>query len=645
MRGWARGAGWTDRAGGAWPTVLVGLAVLVTVVLGLGACGSGGGDDGAGSGGTPSGSAPLIVTQPLSQALASGATATLTVVASGTAPLAYQWRLDGVAIAGATAASYGASAAGSYTVLVSNAYGTVSSDAASVALTSGGAVWALDTGRYAPDLADTSGYLVLNIALDTLVASSASSRLTVGAAAEGVTPVMLDGAVAITLTRDAFGLSIRSTLAGDTHVAYRLSGSAGTSVTVHSANAYRVVLADAAIASPDGPALNLQSKQTAYLQLEGTNRLSDSATWSGRTGDDGKAMDLKATLFAEGPVVIAGSGLLTVQATSKHALASDRHVRLRSGSLVLSAAAKDGLRANHAFVMDGGALAIATPAGKGIKVEGKEDATQPLGFIALNDGTLDIVSHDKAITASWESDEDGDTATLADDPDPRVTINGGTITVTTTGTPYEDRNLADGDDSLSPEGIEAKSVLTVNGGLIVVRSTDDALNAGTAIVINGGRVYARSSANDGIDSNGTLSITGGIVVADGANGAEGGFDCDNNRFSVTGGLFVGTGGRNSNVTASASSQNTVAVRNVSAGLWVLRDDGGNAVFAFTVPEASTAMVLGSPRIATGSRYTVVTGGTLAAAGEDFHGLVLEPGLHSGGTAGSSFTVSGRVSSL
>ncbi len=33
--------------------------------------------------------------------------------------------------------------------------------------------------------------------------------------------------------------------------------------------------------------------------------------------------------------------------------------------------------------MDGGSLAITTSAGKGIKVEGKEDTSTPLGFIAI----------------------------------------------------------------------------------------------------------------------------------------------------------------------------------------------------------------------------------------------------------------------
>lgn len=630
-----------------------GLALAVT----LAGCGGGGSSttttttDGGGT--TTTTAAPTITTQPLSQTIVSGASATFTVDASGTAPLTYQWWRDGSAIDGATAASVSTGAAGSYTVVVSNSAGSVTSSAAVLTVTTTTTTttegaWTLATGAQQADVVDTSGWLKLALALDTQTLSSPSARLAVGATSNGSTPVLLDGSAAITVARDGFGLTITSSLPAGTHVDLVLSGSYAGSVTLYSDNDFRLTLNGASITSPDGPALNIQSKQRAFVTLAGSNQLADSSTWTARTLADGTAMDIKATLFSEGPLIVGGSGSLQVAAATKHALASDAHVRLREGTLVLAAAKKDGIRANDAFVMDGGALTITTAsgAGKGIKVEGKESSTRtPLGFVAINAGTLNITSYDKAITASWEGAEDGDTSTLADDPDPRVTINGGSITIRTFGTPYEDNNLADGDSSLAPEGIEAKSVLTVNGGSIEVNSTDDALNAGSGIVITGGRIYARSSTNDAIDSNGTLTITGGIVVADGASGAEGGLDCDNNTFTVTGGVFVGIGGRNSSVTPSVTTQNTVSLRNAQAALLVLRDASGNAVFTFTVPEASAGVLLSSPLIRTGGSYTVVTGGTLGPVGEDWHGLAVNPSTHSGGTAGSSFTVSKTVTAL
>src|ERR1700688_1612862 len=50
--------------------------------------------------------APTIMTQPASQTVMIGQTATFSVAASGTAPLSYQWMKNAATIAGATSSSY-----------------------------------------------------------------------------------------------------------------------------------------------------------------------------------------------------------------------------------------------------------------------------------------------------------------------------------------------------------------------------------------------------------------------------------------------------------------------------------------------------------------------------------------------------------
>jgi formylglycine-generating enzyme required for sulfatase activity len=87
-------------------------------------------------------SAPTILTQPVGGAVNPGATVTLNVTASGTAPLQYQWRKNGVAISGATAGTWKISAAqaadaGNYDVVVSNVAGSATSAVATVELNSG----------------------------------------------------------------------------------------------------------------------------------------------------------------------------------------------------------------------------------------------------------------------------------------------------------------------------------------------------------------------------------------------------------------------------------------------------------------------------------------------------------------------------
>jgi hypothetical protein len=86
---------------------------------------------------TSSAVAPTIAAQPVSLTVTSGKSASFSVVASGTATLAYQWRKNGTSIPGATGASYSITAAttadaGSYTAVVTNAAGSVSSNSAAL---------------------------------------------------------------------------------------------------------------------------------------------------------------------------------------------------------------------------------------------------------------------------------------------------------------------------------------------------------------------------------------------------------------------------------------------------------------------------------------------------------------------------------
>jgi invasion protein IalB len=86
--------------------------------------------------------APTITTQPANQTVTAGQTATFTVVATGTAPLSYQWQKNGANIAGAISASYTTAATTSsdsgaqFIVLVSNSAGSTTSNAATLTVVS-----------------------------------------------------------------------------------------------------------------------------------------------------------------------------------------------------------------------------------------------------------------------------------------------------------------------------------------------------------------------------------------------------------------------------------------------------------------------------------------------------------------------------
>src|SRR5450631_2176281 len=85
--------------------------------------------------------APLVTSNPADQTVQAGQTATFSVVATGSAPLSYQWQRGAVSIAGATGASYTTPATvvgdsgATYAAVVSNAAGSATSATATLTVT------------------------------------------------------------------------------------------------------------------------------------------------------------------------------------------------------------------------------------------------------------------------------------------------------------------------------------------------------------------------------------------------------------------------------------------------------------------------------------------------------------------------------
>ncbi len=207
-----------------------------------------------------------------------------------------------------------------------------------------------------------------------------------------------------------------------------------------------------------------------------------------------------------------------------------------------------------------------------------------------------------------------------------VVVNGGTIYTSTT---------QDGG-----EGLESKATLTINGGLLECATYDDAINAATAIVVNGGYVYAHATNNDAIDSNGTIEINGGAVLASGSNQPEGGIDCDNNSFAVNGGIVVATGGAASSPTSASQYYASVSSVTVSQDRYlVFKDTAGNLLFSYKCPNSvSSASLLVSSPAFTASSHTMLYGVSSVSSPTEsyFNGVFLIGGTATGGTS-KSFT--------
>jgi hypothetical protein len=104
---------------------------------------------------------PSISTQPANQAVTVGQTATFSVVAAGTAPLAYQWQKNSTNISGATSASYTtpSTMAGDsgtlFRVIVSNSVTSITSNTATLTVNPVGTSIGTDVTTYHNDIART----------------------------------------------------------------------------------------------------------------------------------------------------------------------------------------------------------------------------------------------------------------------------------------------------------------------------------------------------------------------------------------------------------------------------------------------------------------------------------------------------------
>lgn len=139
-------------------------AVIVLAGVGVFEYGCGGSNSNSNSG------APAITAQPSNQTVTAGQMATFSVTATGKSPLSYQWSKNGSAISGASSSTYSTAATttadsgSNFQVSVSNSLGSVTSNSASLTVTSasggGGAASVLtyhdDVGRTGLDPNETT---------------------------------------------------------------------------------------------------------------------------------------------------------------------------------------------------------------------------------------------------------------------------------------------------------------------------------------------------------------------------------------------------------------------------------------------------------------------------------------------------------
>lgn len=281
-----------------------------------------------------------------------------------------------------------------------------------------------------------------------------------------------------------------------------------------------------------------------------------------QTKDDLKIKNISLTVTAPNNAlkgndsVTIESGKITAVSTGGDAIKTDNSdisskgnqkgtVTISGGTVTLTAA-DDGIDATYDIVIGGGDIEIIKAGGKGICAN---------NAVNIESGTLTVkYSEDDAVHANNDNAlENGET------PEGNVTIFGGTINIVNTaddGIHADGTLLIKGGDiniEMSHEGLEGHYI-TIEDGNVYVYSDDDALNATSLsnwssdgmITISGGHVVAEVYGRDvdGIDSNGSYVQTGGFVVtsnpnSDG-NGNMSALDVDGS-INITGGIIVALG--------------------------------------------------------------------------------------------------------
>lgn len=203
----------------------------------------------------------------------------------------------------------------------------------------------------------------------------------------------------------------------------------------------------------------------------------------------------------------------------------------------------------------------------------------------------------------------------------------------------------------SYEGLEGANI-TVYSGDVEIHSDDDGINAANSDLKNysfsmtfaGGKTVVYANGGDGVDSNGTLtvsggtlivwtsnkadnqpldadgtiSITGGTVLAAGSSGGMGTritasqpyIQFGNNRNGFAG-IFSGIGGGGSN---NPNDPNTVALGfsgstlGISAGDTLsIKDSSGNTLISAEAPYDINSVIFSSPEISSDDSYTLYAG--------------------------------------
>lgn len=250
---------------------------------------------------------------------------------------------------------------------------------------------------------------------------------------------------------------------------------------------------------------------------------------------------------------------------------------------------------------------------KGIKAESEIN----ISGAAINISSTDDGIHANSDSGVLETGEDGKGI---------ISISGGTITISTGDDGIhadKELNITDGYINVltSYEGLEAITI-NISGGQSFIYAADDGINACTGdgsstplINITGGYidVTTGSGDTDAIDSNGSYTQSGGMVLVKGGSSSgqvSGSIDVDGN-ITITGGTCIALGGI---CETPVNSVNAYVFSSVSfnAGSYSVKDSSGNEIISFTLNNSYSNGWICASALTTNTEYTLYCDGSSLA---------------------------------
>lgn len=488
-------------------------------------------------------------------------------------------------------------------------------------------------------------------------------------------------------TRGSSGSEVTITSKGT----YRVTGSS-ENVTINidddtqSGNIY-LILDNVTMKNTENACINVKACDKLIIQCVGENTLTYSST------DTSAKID--GAVYSKDDVTINGDGTLNVT-SNMHGIVCNEDMKVTGAKLNVTAESI-GIKAENSFKMDGGTVSVQSGHDgiqlsnndnnsyfymsdgtltinadyDGISVKAGDSSTTFTGYVELAGGTADIISGGGSVNSKSDTSQkgikcDGDiklsetklTVSSADDAvhgNANITVDSGDISLSSS----DDGMTASGtitvnngtlDISKSYEGIEAETVI-INDGKVSVISSDDGINSAGGsdtnandenmwsesssgnITINGGYIYVNASG-DGLDSNGSIYVTGGTTIVEGSTtGGNGALDNGDGRdcvASITGGTVLALGTTDMAVNFDTGTQCSALVDISGTGdTEITVDDGSD--FKFTATKNFACAVYSSPNMTQGNSYTLTAGTNTATL--DFSSDLYYSNVHSMGIGG------------